>query len=119
MRAGYRMKSKVLRPAMVLVGAEEPAMAPQRDWYTTDYYKTLGVSDKATDKELRRAYRKLAKEFHPDSHPGSEERFKAVSAAYDVLGDPRSARSTTRSAVSAPERPRWVRRWRRWRRRQL
>ena len=64
------------------------AMAPQRDWYTTDYYKTLGVSDKATDKDLRRAYRKLAKELHPDSHPGSEERFKAVSAAYDVLGDP-------------------------------
>jgi molecular chaperone DnaJ len=63
-------------------------MAPQRDWYTTDYYKTLGVSDKATDKELRRAYRKLAKEFHPDSNPGSEERFKAISAAYDVLGDP-------------------------------
>ena len=63
-------------------------MAPQRDWYTTDYYKVLGVSDKATDKELRRAYRKLAKEYHPDSHPGSEERFKAVSAAYDVLGDP-------------------------------
>ena len=56
-------------------------MAPQRDWYTTDYYKTLGVSDKATDKELRRSYRKLAKEFHPDSHPGSEERFKAISAA--------------------------------------
>ena len=64
------------------------AMAPQRDWYTTDYYKTLGVSDKATDKDLRRAYRKLAKELHPDSHPGSEEHFKAVSAAYDVLGDP-------------------------------
>jgi len=63
-------------------------MAPQRDWYTTDYYKTLGVSDKATEKELRRAYRKLAKEFHPDSHPGSEERFKEISAAYDVLGDP-------------------------------
>jgi len=63
-------------------------MAPQRDWYTTDYYKVLGVSDKATDKELRRAYRKLAKDFHPDSHPGSEEKFKAVSAAYDVLGDP-------------------------------
>ncbi|MGD1012019.1 MAG: molecular chaperone DnaJ [Acidimicrobiales bacterium] len=63
-------------------------MAPQRDWYTTDYYKTLGVSDKATDKDLRRAYRKLAKEYHPDSHPGSEERFKEISAAYDVLGDP-------------------------------
>ncbi len=63
-------------------------MAPQREWYTTDYYKTLGVSDKATDKELRRAYRKLAKQFHPDSNPGSEERFKEISAAYDVLGDP-------------------------------
>jgi molecular chaperone DnaJ len=63
-------------------------MAPQRDWYTTDYYKVLGVSDTATDKELRRAYRKLAKQYHPDSNPGSEDRFKAVSAAYDVLGDP-------------------------------
>jgi molecular chaperone DnaJ len=62
-------------------------MAPQRDWYTTDYYKVLGVSDKATDKELRRAYRKLAKQFHPDSNPGSEDRFKEISAAYDVLGD--------------------------------
>jgi molecular chaperone DnaJ len=63
-------------------------MAPQRDWYTTDYYKVLGVSETAPDKELRRAYRKLAKQYHPDSNPGSEERFKAVSAAYDVLGDP-------------------------------
>ncbi len=62
-------------------------MAPQRDWYTTDYYKVLGVSETATDKELRRAYRKLAKQYHPDSNPGSEDRFKAVSAAYDVLGD--------------------------------
>ena len=63
-------------------------MAPQRDWYTTDYYKVLAVSETATDKELRRAYRKLAKQYHPDSNPGSEDRFKAVSAAYDVLGDP-------------------------------
>jgi molecular chaperone DnaJ len=62
-------------------------MAPQRDWYTTDYYKVLGVSETATDKELRRAYRKLAKQYHPDSNPGSEDKFKAVSAAYDVLGD--------------------------------
>jgi molecular chaperone DnaJ len=62
-------------------------MAPQRDWYTTDYYKVLGVSDTATDKELRRAYRKLAKQYHPDSNPGSEDKFKAISAAYDVLGD--------------------------------
>ena len=62
-------------------------MAPQRDWYTTDYYKVLGVSETATDKELRRAYRKLAKQYHPDSNPGSEDKFKSVSAAYDVLGD--------------------------------
>ena len=63
-------------------------MAAQRDWYTTDYYKILGVTDKATDKELQRAYRKLAKQFHPDKNPGSEDRFKQISAAYDVLGDP-------------------------------
>jgi molecular chaperone DnaJ len=63
-------------------------MPPQREWYTTDYYKALGVSENATEKELRRAYRKLAKQYHPDQNPGSEERFKEISAAYDVLGDP-------------------------------
>ena len=41
----------------------------------------------ATDKEIARAYRKLAKQYHPDAHPGSDERFKEISAAYDVLGD--------------------------------
>ena len=41
----------------------------------------------ATDKEITRAYRKLAKQYHPDANPGSEERFKEISAAYDVLGD--------------------------------
>jgi molecular chaperone DnaJ len=47
----------------------------------------LGVSDTATDKEIGKAYRKLAKQYHPDANPGSEERFKEISAAYDVLGD--------------------------------
>jgi molecular chaperone DnaJ len=61
-------------------------MAPQREWLDVDYYKVLGVPETATDKEITRAYRKLAKEHHPDSG-GSEERFKEVSAAYDVLGD--------------------------------
>ncbi len=59
----------------------------QREWYEKDYYKVLGVSEKASEDELRRAYRKLAKAHHPDAHPGSEERFKEISAAYDVVGD--------------------------------
>src|ERR1700722_1981228 len=62
-------------------------MAPQREWFETDFYKVLGVSQEATDKEITRAYRKLAKQYHPDSNPGSEDRFKEISAAYDVLGD--------------------------------
>ena len=63
-------------------------MAAQREWFDTDYYKVLGVSPDADDKQITRAYRKLAKQFHPDANPGSEERFKEISAAYDVLGDP-------------------------------
>jgi molecular chaperone DnaJ len=62
-------------------------MAAQREWFEKDYYKVLGVVPTATDKEITRAYRKLAKEHHPDANPGSEERFKEISAAYDVLGD--------------------------------
>ena len=59
----------------------------ERSWLETDYYKALGVPSGATDKEITRAYRKLAKAHHPDTNPGSEERFKEISAAYDVLGD--------------------------------
>jgi molecular chaperone DnaJ len=62
-------------------------VAEQREWYEKDYYKVLGVAQSATAKEITRAYRKLAKEHHPDANPGSEERFKEISAAYDVLGD--------------------------------
>jgi molecular chaperone DnaJ len=62
-------------------------VAAQREWYEKDYYKVLGVSSSATDKEITRAYRKLAKQYHPDASPGSEDRFKEISAAYDVLGD--------------------------------
>src|SRR5579862_7487552 len=62
-------------------------MAAQREWFEKDYYKVLGVVPTATDKEITRAYRKLAKENHPDANPGNEERFKEISAAYDVLGD--------------------------------
>jgi molecular chaperone DnaJ len=59
----------------------------ERAWLETDYYKALGVPSTATDKEITRAYRKLAKAHHPDTNPGSEERFKEISSAYDVLGD--------------------------------
>src|ERR1700678_3910558 len=62
-------------------------MAAQREWFETDFYKVLGVAQSADEKEITRTYRKLAKQFHPDANPGSEERFKEISAAYDVLGD--------------------------------
>lgn len=65
-------------------------MAAQREWFEKDYYQVLGVSQTASDKEITKAYRKLAKQYHPDANPGdavAEEKFKAVSAAYDVLGD--------------------------------
>lgn len=62
-------------------------MAAQREWLEKDYYKVLGVPSTASDKEIARAYRKLAKQFHPDANPGSEERFKEISAAYEVIGD--------------------------------
>jgi molecular chaperone DnaJ len=65
-------------------------VAPQREWFEKDYYDVLGVSKDASEKEITRAYRKLAKQYHPDANQGNaaaEERFKEVSGAYDVLGD--------------------------------
>ena len=62
-------------------------MAAQREWFEKDYYGVLGVSSTASPKEITKAYRKLARSHHPDAKGGNEERFKEVSAAYDVLGD--------------------------------
>jgi molecular chaperone DnaJ len=65
-------------------------VAPQREWFEKDYYAVLGLEPGASDRDIQRAYRKLAKENHPDANAGdvaAEERFKEVSAAHDVLGD--------------------------------
>jgi molecular chaperone DnaJ len=62
----------------------------RREWFEKDYYGILGVAKNASAAEIKKAYRKLAQQFHPDANPGNadaETRFKEISAAYDVLGD--------------------------------
>ena len=64
-------------------------MASQ-DWFEKDFYKTLGVAKDVSDAELKKVYRKLAREYHPDSNPGdakAEARFKEISEAFSVLSD--------------------------------
>ncbi|OZC56700.1 molecular chaperone DnaJ [Rhodococcus sp. RS1C4] len=63
----------------------------QREWIEKDFYKELGVSSSASAEEIKKAYRKLARDNHPDANPGNakaEEKFKAVSEANAVLTDP-------------------------------
>ena len=69
-------------------------MASQ-DWIEKDFYKILGVAKDVSDADLKKAYRKLAKENHPDLHPGdakAEAKFKDISEAFDVLSDPEQRR---------------------------
>lgn len=60
-----------------------------------DYYKTLGVSKDATDEEIKRSFRKLAKQYHPDvnKEPGAEEKFKELGEAYAILSDPQKRKT--------------------------
>jgi DnaJ-class molecular chaperone len=75
-----------------------------------DPYKVLGVARDAPDEEIRRTYRKLAKQLHPDLNPANrasaEEKFKKVSAAYDIVGDPEKRKQYDRGEIDANGEPR-------------
>jgi len=61
------------------------------DWANKDFYKVLGIAKDASEADIKKAYRKLARANHPDAKPGdkvAEERFKVIAEAYDVVGDP-------------------------------
>jgi molecular chaperone DnaJ len=78
----------------------------RREWFEKDYYAVLGVPKNASQAEIKKAYRKLAQQHHPDANAGdpkAEERFKEISAAYDVIGDEekRSAYDRAREMGSA------------------
>lgn len=65
-------------------------MAAQKEWFEEDYYAILGVEPSASDKDITKKYRVLAKKYHPDANSANaqaEEKFKEVTTAYEVLGD--------------------------------
>src|SRR5918994_3030890 len=68
-----------------------------------DHYKVLGVDKKASQDEIKKAYRKLARQYHPDTNKetGAEERFKEISEAYDVLSDPEKRKKYDRGGLFA------------------
>ena len=70
----------------------------------SDYYKTLGLKREASDKEVKKAYRRLARKYHPDINPGdkgAEDRFKDIQEAYSVLGDSKKRKEFDRYGQAA------------------
>lgn len=71
----------------------------RREWFDKDYYQVLGVPKNASAADIKKAYRKLAQQHHPDANPGNkdaEDRFKEISGAYDVVGDEEKRKSYDR-----------------------
>jgi len=64
----------------------------QKDWLEKDYYAVLGLKKDATDDQIKKAFRKLARQYHPDQNkdPAAEKRFKEITEAHDILSDPKS-----------------------------
>src|SRR5919199_356462 len=79
-----------LRAVRAAGGAFARSPVSQTAHQTADHYATLGVSPSASDLEIRAAFRRLARQYHPDVNPAPDaaDRFRAVAAAYEVLSDP-------------------------------
>jgi len=77
----------------------------KREWFDTDYYAVLGVAKDAAQADITKAYRKLARQYHPDANQGdeaAEERFKEISTAYEVIGDEEKRASYDRARQLGP-----------------
>ncbi|MES2169815.1 MAG: DnaJ C-terminal domain-containing protein [Actinomycetota bacterium] len=85
-------------------------MASQ-DWFDKDFYAVLGVAKDVSDAELKKTYRKLARQYHPDSNPGdakAEAKFKEISEAHSVLSDPEQRKEYDQMRAMGPGRARFT-----------